>query len=150
MKSTTRVEYDFDEKSPYLQLRLEGHDEENGDFKDKLMQNFIEESNQEYNELSLEYRGAGNYLPQIRIKRKEKQCISPTDFYYTLNWVGLNATSLWDQGPVYKEGRSYNLQLAIGSNHQVYIKTLGEEDVLEYKYFSDFTEKWTINPAKRS
>lgn len=148
MKSTIRVEYDFDEKSPYLQMRLEGHDEENGDFKDKLLQNFIEESN--CANLKLEYRGGGNYVPQIRIIKEGKQCISPTDFYSTINWVGLNATSISDQGPVYKAGKSYNLKFATGCDHSVGIKTLGEEDILVYEFLSDFTEKWIINPAKRS
>lgn len=144
MKSTIRVEYDFDEKSPYLQMRLEGHDEENGDFKDKLMQNFIEESNQEYNELSIEYRGAGNYLPQIRIRKKAANSVDPK----TLNWVGLNSTSKANQGPVYKKGYSYDLIFATGSNNMVYIKTVGEDDIMEYNSISDFISKWSIIPAE--
>lgn len=66
MLSKIRVEFDFDNNEPYLQLRLEGHDHDGGELADKTLKNFIEKAI-EKGGMTIQYFGSGNGLPQIRI-----------------------------------------------------------------------------------
>lgn len=65
MKSKIRVEYDFDRIEPYLQLRIEGHDEDGGELADKTLKNMVEVANGSL--MYIIYQDAGNCLPQIRV-----------------------------------------------------------------------------------
>lgn len=65
MNSKIRVEFDFDNNVPYLQIRLEGHDQDGGELADKTLKNFIERANHAGG-MTVQYFGAGSGLPQIR------------------------------------------------------------------------------------
>lgn len=67
MKSKILVDYDFNRNETFLQLRLEGWDVDGGELVDKHLKNFIEQANNAGG-LEVFYNGAGNGLPQIRIK----------------------------------------------------------------------------------
>jgi len=60
------VDYDFERKETFLQLRLDGYDVDGGELPDKHLWSFIEAANTAGG-LHIEYNGAGNALPQIRV-----------------------------------------------------------------------------------
>lgn len=66
MKSKILVDYDFDANETFLQLRLDGWNEDGGELPDKHLKNFVEQANA-VGGLIIDYRGAGNALPQIRV-----------------------------------------------------------------------------------
>jgi len=66
MKSKIMVDYDFEKKETFLQLRLEGYDVDGGELPDKHLHSFIEQANKAGG-LHIEYNGAGKALPQIRV-----------------------------------------------------------------------------------
>lgn len=70
MKSTIRVKHDYDLNEPYLQLRLEGYNEDDADGRDENLKNFVETANNSL--LYIFYGGAGSGLPQIRVLNRDK------------------------------------------------------------------------------
>lgn len=70
MKSTIRVKHDYDLNEPYLQLRLEGYNDDDADGRDENLKNFVETANNSL--LYIFYGGAGNGLPQIRVLNRDK------------------------------------------------------------------------------
>lgn len=147
MESKIRVEHDFETAETWVDVNVSTTNAPGTqpDMRDLALKGFIQKASYTHNELYIEYPKSSIDNSVVHIKVREK-CVVPVD----LNWVGLNATSIWNQGPVYKSEQSYNLQFATGDNHHVYIKTLGENDIMEYEYLSDFIEQWGVNPAKRS
>lgn len=65
MKSTIRVKHDFNRNEAYLQVRIDGVNEEDGDMKDEHLAHFVQRSNGSL--MYTQYDGGGEYLPQIRI-----------------------------------------------------------------------------------
>lgn len=70
MKSTIRVKHDFDLNEPYLQLRLEGYDEDDADGRDENLKKFIDTANNSL--LYVYYGGSGIGLPQLRVLNRDK------------------------------------------------------------------------------
>jgi len=64
MKSTIRVKHDFNNNEPYLQIRLDGINEDDADLKDEHLNQLIEMSKESL--LYIYFGGAGSGLPQIR------------------------------------------------------------------------------------
>jgi len=72
MKSKILVDYDFDRKETFLQLRLEGWDVDGGELPDKHLKAFVERAN-EVGGMTIQYFSAGNGLPQIRVGLSPEQ-----------------------------------------------------------------------------
>lgn len=65
MKSTIRVKHDFSRNEEYLQLRLDGLNEEDPDLKDEHLAHFVQTANGSL--MYITYEDGGNGLPQIRV-----------------------------------------------------------------------------------
>jgi hypothetical protein len=148
MKSKIMVDYDFDKKETFLQLRLEGFDEDGGDLPDKHLKNFIEEANAA-GSMSVQYFGAGNGLPQIRVKPKLTE-----EEYLELHHVRINAEYLedWGDHKPYEKGKSYNLMFCTTQGNCILVKDSGhivrENGFRKYHSLHQFLEYWSVNPTK--
>lgn len=134
MESKIRVEYDFDKKEPYIQLYLE---KGSSDMRDGMLQHLIEQGLNKGLEVIYPISNEDNGTPQIRIKHT-----------LDLNWVGLNAKCLKDINPNFKVGQSYNLLMATGPDHRVFVQGSGHivrsGDMMEFSYLFEFAQAWEI------
>lgn len=66
MKSKIMVEFDLEKNEPYLQIRIDGENEDGGVLADKFLKNFFDRA-ESRGGLTVDYKGAGTGLPQIRL-----------------------------------------------------------------------------------
>jgi len=86
MKSKIRIEYDFDKKEPYLEIRLPAYPklaiadkpdsgilpDESPDLRDSMLKNFIQEIDSRLNDLVLQYpeKNTDNSVARIYLQKK--------------------------------------------------------------------------------
>lgn len=72
MKSKIRVEYDFENKEPYIQMYVDGFNgNETEDLRDSMLKAFIEQANSNGVDLVYPKNNTDNSVIQFRIKQKQ-------------------------------------------------------------------------------
>lgn len=151
MESKIRVEHDFSNGETWVQMYVSTSKPDPDtppDLRDLALKAFIEMATFSHNELFIFYPVNNQDNSVIQIKVREKS-VPPVD----LNWVGCNATYRAENDPAeqYLKGETYNLEVATGSNHKVYVRRLETaivRPVFEPKSYHDlktFFSVWSIN-----
>lgn len=67
MKSKIRVEFDFDNKEPYLQLYIEDTTDDQPDMRDQMLKAFIEMAGDKGLKITYPEHNPSKSVPQIRL-----------------------------------------------------------------------------------